>query len=70
MPDAALARGKRQGSDQRRKQAILAVRCSKVERKRWARAALEDGMPLSVWVRRLLNRHLERKNATEPAGQR
>jgi hypothetical protein len=65
----------RQGSDQRRLKAILAVRCSKSERKRWARAALEDGMPLSVWVRRLLNSHLSGletrgKNATDPTGQR
>lgn len=65
----------RQGSNQRQKKAILALRCSKAERKRWARAALDDGMPLSVWVRRLLNSHLAEletrgTNASEPAGQR
>ena len=62
----------RQRSDQRRLKAILAIRCSRAERKRWARAALDDGMPLSVWVRRLLNSGVDPqwKNGTEPTGPR
>jgi hypothetical protein len=68
MPNPTLSR---HGSGKRRKQAMLNVRCSNAERKRWARAALADGMPMSVWVRRLLNQHAsDVPSAIKPTGQR
>jgi len=49
----------RRGSEKRRKDRILALRCDARERKRWARQAVTEGMPLAIWVRRLLNQYLE-----------
>lgn len=53
----------RHGSEKRRKNQILAVRCDARERKRWARQALTEGMPLAIWVRRLLNHYLDELDA-------
>jgi len=52
---------RRSGSENRRKAARLVLRCTPQQLKMWGRQATIEGMPLSLWVRRLLDQHAEQE---------
>jgi uncharacterized protein (DUF1778 family) len=54
-----MERKTRSGSETRRKQSRLVLRCTPQQRKAWEREARLEGMPLSFWVRRLLDQRAE-----------
>jgi predicted HicB family RNase H-like nuclease len=55
MPRHESPASRRQGTETRRKQSLLTLRCDEQQRQAWEREAHLEGMPLSLWVRRVLD---------------
>ena len=56
-----MARKSRSGTENRRKQSLLTLRCDDEQRTAWEREAQAQGLPLSLWVRRVLDQEIERQ---------